>query len=66
MILSNCCGAECLTEIHETDGVKMNICRSCKEHAEFVESCDECGEPEGQCLCSGINNDNHVVNKWMD
>jgi hypothetical protein len=31
--------------------------------AEFVESCDSCGEDD--CICDE-SNDNPVVNKWMD
>lgn len=38
--LSTCCGSHVLGEVHNGIG----FCASCRDHAEFVSSCEECGD----------------------
>lgn len=48
---SDCCGAPVYSN-GDCDTEDFGICPDCKEHCEYEESCDECGEEISECTCN--------------
>lgn len=50
MKLSDCCGAAPRGN-GDCDTSDFGICSDCKEHCEYIEFCDDCGEEIKDCTC---------------
>lgn len=40
-LISECCQALPLGQVHDVDGVKLGFCRHCRDHATFTREWDE-------------------------
>ena len=47
---SSCCGAE-PRSWGDNDTADFGICPECRDHCEYVDVCDECGEDLENCTC---------------
>jgi predicted amidophosphoribosyltransferase len=53
MKLSNCCGAAPRSN-GDCDTEDFGLCPDCKDHCEYIEFCDDCGEEIKDCVCELI------------
>lgn len=53
--LSSCCGASMNEYFNDDTG----FCRECRDHCEYIDVCDECGEEE--CTCTTFTDGEKVV-----
>lgn len=59
---SNCCGAEPKGN-GDCDSEDIGICPCCKDHCEYIEVCDDCGEED--CVCPKLKTEDiyHEMNE---